>query len=217
MRPLGYVVIWVQVDGVQGYDKDQIAWVILDLSNFAARIPVILGTPTISHIINVMKEKEINALVMPWANARVAHLLSVSRMTAIKVGDGIAEESNSGDYDQVVFTQNVETIKAFSSCMVLVKAEKAYTRGHINVMAQALWTGDCSLPQGLTVQNMYTELRQGSKKAVMLVRTSTAYPQILRKKTPVARAVAATPVPKPPMEAQLQEGGMSPKILIPPN
>ena len=31
-------------------------------TNFAARVPAILGTPTISHIINVMKEKEINAL-----------------------------------------------------------------------------------------------------------------------------------------------------------
>ena len=46
-RLLGYVVIWVQVDGVQGYDEDQIALVILDFSNFAARVPVILGMPTI--------------------------------------------------------------------------------------------------------------------------------------------------------------------------
>ena len=48
MRPLGYIVIQVQVDRVQGYDKDQIALVIPDLSNFVAQIPVILGTPTIS-------------------------------------------------------------------------------------------------------------------------------------------------------------------------
>ena len=47
-RPLGYIIIQVQVDGVQGYDKDQIALVVLDLSNFAAQIPVILGTPTVS-------------------------------------------------------------------------------------------------------------------------------------------------------------------------
>ena len=46
----------------QGYDEEQIALVILDLSNFAARIPVILRTPTISCIINVMKEKEIKCL-----------------------------------------------------------------------------------------------------------------------------------------------------------
>ena len=65
------------MDGVQGYNEDQIALVVLDLSNFAERIPIILGTPTISCIINVMKEREIDTLVMPWANARVAHLLSV--------------------------------------------------------------------------------------------------------------------------------------------
>ena len=35
-RPLDYVVIRVQADGVQGYDEDQIALVIPDLSNFAA-------------------------------------------------------------------------------------------------------------------------------------------------------------------------------------
>ena len=38
MRPLGYVIIQVQVDRVQGYDEDQIALVILDLSNFVTRI-----------------------------------------------------------------------------------------------------------------------------------------------------------------------------------
>ena len=116
---------------------------------------------------------------MPWVNVRVAHLLSVHRMTAIKVGDGIVEESSSDNYDQVMFTQNVETIEAFSSCVVLVKAEKAYTGGCINVMAQALQTGECFLPQGLTIQNTYTELREGSKKAVMVVQNSTAYPQTL--------------------------------------
>ena len=36
MRLLGYVVIQVQVDSVQGYDEDQIALVIPDLSNFVA-------------------------------------------------------------------------------------------------------------------------------------------------------------------------------------
>ena len=36
MRPLGYIIIWIQVDGVQGYDEDQIALVIPDLSNFMA-------------------------------------------------------------------------------------------------------------------------------------------------------------------------------------
>ena len=46
-RPLGYVVIQVQADRVWGYNEDQIVLVILDFSNFATRVPVILGTPTI--------------------------------------------------------------------------------------------------------------------------------------------------------------------------
>ena len=62
---MGYIVIWVQVDGVQGYNEDQIALVILDLSDFAAWVPVILGTPMISHVMNVIKEKEIDALTTP--------------------------------------------------------------------------------------------------------------------------------------------------------
>ena len=50
-RPLGYIIIWVQVDGVQGYDKDQIPLVIPNLSNFAAQMPVILGTPTSAELL----------------------------------------------------------------------------------------------------------------------------------------------------------------------
>ena len=195
MRPLGYIIIQVQVDGVQGYDEDQIALVIPDLSNFVAQIPVILGTPIISCIVNVMKETEINALAMPCANARVAHLLSVHRMIAIKVGDSIVEESSSDAYNQVMFTQNVET----RSLLLLHGAG-------INIMTQALQTEDGSLLQGLTVQNTYTELSQGSKESVMVVRNSTAYPQTLQKKTPVARAVVVIQLPEPPMEAQLQKG-----------
>ena len=101
---------------------------------------------------------------MPWANARVAHLLSVHRMKTVEVGDGLKEEPDLDGYDQLMYTQNVETIEPFSSCIKLVKAGRAYTGECINVMVQALQTEDHSLPQGLTVQNTYTELRQGSKK-----------------------------------------------------
>ena len=163
-RPLGYIIIWVQVDGVQGYDKDQIALVIPDFSNFVAQIPVILGTPTISQVINMMKEAEVDALAMPWANARVVHVLLVHRMTTMEVGDGLKEEPDPNGYDQLMYIQNVETIEPFSSRIILVKVGRAYTGEHINVKVQALQTEDGSLPQGLTVQNTYTELRQGSKK-----------------------------------------------------
>ena len=60
------------MDGVQGYDEDQRVLVIPDLLNFAVIVPVILGTPTISCIMNVMKEREMDAFATPWVKAHVA-------------------------------------------------------------------------------------------------------------------------------------------------
>ena len=65
------------MEGVQGYDEDQIALVIPDMSDFVAWVPIILGTPMIGCIINVIKEKEIDVLAMPWVNAQVPYLLAV--------------------------------------------------------------------------------------------------------------------------------------------
>ena len=123
--------------GVQGYNEDQIALLVPDLLNFVAQVPIILGTPTISHVVNVMKEREIDALAMPQANTRVAHLLSVQRATA--------------------------TVEV--------------------------------------------------SQAVLVVRNSTAYPQTLKKKTPVAQAVAATMVPESPVMTNLPEGVEEPNSL----
>ena len=127
-------------------------------------------------------------------------------MVTVEVGDSLKEEPDQDGYDQLMYTQNMETIQPFSSHIVPVKVGRAYTGEHINVLVQALWTEDGSLPQGLTAQKTYTKLRQGSKKAVVVVRNSRAYLQTFLKKTPEARAIAALPVPKPPEEVQLQEG-----------
>ena len=146
------------MDGVQGYGEDQIALVVLDELKFAEQIPISLRAPTIRQIVNAMKEREIDALVTPWTNARVSHLLSVHRAAATVVDDQTSESANLNGYDEVVFTRNLETIEAFSSHAISMKVEKAYTGECINVMTPVLQTEDGSLPQGLTIQNVYTEL-----------------------------------------------------------
>ena len=179
-RLLGYIVIWVQVDGVQGYDKDQIALIILDFLNFAMRVPVILGTPTIGQVVNMMKEAEMDALATLWANARAAHLLAVRRMTPVEVGD---DQEGRHDTDQdgpLMYTQKVETLEPFSSHVIPMKTMEAYLGERLNVMVQALHVQDSTLPPGLTMQNMYTELKKGSKKAVVVVWNNTAYPHIYK-------------------------------------
>ena len=198
------MVIQAQVDGVQGYDEDQIALVIPDFSNFATRVPVILGTLTIGQVINIIKEAEMDALVMPWENVKAAHLLAVWRMTPMEVGNGQEEGYDTDDDNPLIYTQKAETLEPFSSHVIPVKTVKVYLGECIHVMVQALHTQDGALLPGLTIQNTYTEMRKGSKKVVVVVWNNTAYPQILQKKTPMARVVPTLPVPEPPESESLQ-------------
>ena len=147
-HPLGYVIVWVQVDGVQGYNKDQIALVVPDESKFVEWVSVILETPTIGCI---MKKREIDALVTPRVNARVAHLLSMHRAATTVLENQTSESANPNGYDEVVFTRIAETIEAFSSWVISVKVEKAYTGECINTMTQVLQMDNGTLPQGLTI------------------------------------------------------------------
>ena len=141
-----------------------------------------------------------DALAMPWANARAAHHLAVWRMAPVKV-----ESNHDGGYITIqdgfmMHTQKVETLEPFSSHVIPVKMTNAHVGEWLNVMVQALYDQDGTLPPGLTVQNTYTKLRKGSKKAVVVVQNHTAYPQTLRKKMPVARAVPVqllTETPEP--------------------
>ena len=218
---MGYIIIQVQVDGVQGYDKDQIALVIPDLSNFAAWVPMILGTPMISHIVNMIKEREIDALATPWVNTRVAYLLAVWWATAtVEDNKAAAGESDPSEYNEVVSTKDTKMIDAFSSHIISVKMRTVYTGMGLNVMIQAQCAGDGSLSQCLTIWNAYTEMLDGSKNVTIVVRNGTVYPQTLRKKTPVVTVVVATQVPEPTLQTSMIEaldeaqGIQTPKLTV---
>ena len=67
VEPVGFVMMNVKVPCVQGYDEDQIAIVMDDPG--MAKWPVILGTPTLYCIMEVIKESEIFKLAVPWASS----------------------------------------------------------------------------------------------------------------------------------------------------
>ena len=197
-RPLGYMVIWVQVDRVWGYDEDQIALIIPNFYHFVNRVPVILGTPTIGQVVNVMKEAEMDALAMPWVNARAAHLLAIWRMVPVEVEDDRKEGYETNQEGFIMHTGKVEILEPFSSHVIPIEMMEAYLGECLNVMVQSLHVHDGTLSPGLTVQNMYTELRKGSKKVVVIVQNHTAYPQMLQKKTPVVQMIPVQLVPGAP-------------------
>ena len=67
VEPVGYVMMNVKVPCVQGCDEDQIAIVMDDPG--MSEWPVILGTPTIYRVMEVIKESEISKLAVPWASS----------------------------------------------------------------------------------------------------------------------------------------------------
>ena len=70
-EPAGFTLMRVQIEGLPHYDSQQVIFVLDDLSGFSARIPVILGTPTITRVIQTMKEMEIYEAPTEWQAARV--------------------------------------------------------------------------------------------------------------------------------------------------
>ena len=74
--PLGYIITRAQVEGISSYNEDQVALVIPDSTGFGSWVLVTLGTPTINRIINVIKEKDINELLVSLSGLRIAQLLA---------------------------------------------------------------------------------------------------------------------------------------------
>ena len=174
---IGYVIIQVQVDGVEDYNEDQLALIVLDLSNFVAQVPMILWTPTIGCIMNVIKESEIDTLVTPWANAHVAYLLVVWQVTTMLESNKDATRVlDPTKYNEVVTTKGCKMIDTFSSKIKHAQMKTAFTSVRLNVMTHTLHAGEGPLPQGLMIQNTYMEMCNGSKNVAIVGRNSMAYP-----------------------------------------
>ena len=106
---LRFVILHMQVWGVTGYDEDAVFLVMLDESNFGQRVPLVVGTCTISRLINVIHESEIDSLATPWSTTRVAGLLSCWLDTVVPTPEGeeTPDEGASGGSPEVSINELV--------------------------------------------------------------------------------------------------------------
>ena len=70
MEPLGYVMLRVQILYVPSYNKDQVAMVVSEDSNFLRKCQVVLRTPTINRAIQAMKESEMENAPKAWQSTQ---------------------------------------------------------------------------------------------------------------------------------------------------
>ena len=61
----------------------------------------------------MMREAEMDALAMPWTNARAAHMLAVQRMMPVEVGSGQEEGYDTDKESPLMCTQKARNIGTF--------------------------------------------------------------------------------------------------------
>ena len=187
------------MEGVWGYDEDQVALVIPDPTmTLVSWVPVILGTLTINWIINVIKESEIDELSVSLNGLRISHLLACHQAElSVASETAINQTMPPTDLSETVKMIKKEGINAFSSKIIYAWPKTMCLSSNMYVMMQALEEGNGShLPHGLSILNTYTEMTTGSKWVAVIVKNLTTALITMAKGVKIAQVIAANAIPQ---------------------
>ena len=186
----------VKVPCVQGYDEHQIAIVMDDPG--MKEWPVILGTPTLYRVLEVIKESEISKLAVPWASLRVSWLMKdvQAKLSQVVVNDIANKPIAPLHVDEVVRVTSKCTVPPFGHKAIHGKVNLVLHGYKMNVMTHGLEKRSPSLPLGIDVQTAYATLADGSNRVTVVLRNNTQDWLEVKKGVPIARMVAANEVPK---------------------
>ena len=220
-KPLGYVMIRVQIPHAPSYDEDQVALILEDPSLFSRRCPVILGTPTIFRAVQAMKESKMHNLKLAWQHVKpgyeFTHFMMNPDNAPAKEDQSFPTNTrkNPVDLDEKLLLKKKQVLLPFSNTMVHCKTQKTQMQRYkLHVMTHALYPEDkSSLPNGVYVLKTYTELKDGSHNVSVILRNLTSKTIHLAPGRCVARVAASNEVPKavpsPELAKELDE--MQPK------
>ena len=194
--PEGFVMMNVKVPCVKGYNEDQIA-IIMDDPGMKDCL-VILGTPTIFRVMEVIKESEISKLAIPWASSRVSWLMRGvhAQMSQLTVDDVANKSVAPLSVDEVVQVSHKCKIPPFGHKVIHGSVGLVLQGYRMNVMTHGLEKRLPLLPLGVDVPSTYAMLAVGSNRVTVVLRNNTQDWLEIGKSTPVARMVAANQVPQ---------------------
>ena len=131
VEPVGFVMMNVKVPYVQGYDEDQLA-IVMDDPGMSEWL-VILGTPTIYWVMEVIKESEISKLAVPWAMRDVP-----ARFGQAVLNDVANKPISSLNVDEVVRVASKCTVPPFGHKAIHGKVNLVLHGYKMNVMNHGL-------------------------------------------------------------------------------
>ena len=186
----------IKVPCVQGYDEDQIAIVMDDPG--MTEWPVILGTPTLYRIMEVIKESEISKLAVPWASSQVSWLMRdvQAKPGQVVVNDVANKPIAPFHVDEVVRVTSKCTIPPFGHKAIHGKVNLVLHGYKMNVMTHGLEKQSPSLPLGIDVQTVYATLADGSNRVTVVLRNNTQDWLEVKKGMPITQMEATNEVPK---------------------
>ena len=196
IKPEGFVIMNVRVPCVRGYNEDQITIVLEDPEMKDCR--VVLGTPTLFRVMEVIKESEISELAMPWANSRLSWLMRGvhAKMSRLQVKDVANKPIAPLSVDEVVRVTSKCMVPPFGHKVIHGRVGLVLQGYKMNVMTHGLEKRSPLLPLGLEVQSAYATLATGSSRVPVVLRNNTKDWLEIKKGTPIARMVAANLVPR---------------------
>ena len=196
VEPVGFVMMNVKVPCVQGYDEDQIA-IVMDDPDMSV-CPVILGTPTIYRVMEVIKESEISKLAVPWASSQVSCLMRdvQARLGQVVMNDVANKPISPLNIDEVVRVVSKCTVPPFGHKAIHGKVNLVLHGYKMNMMTHGLEKRLPSLPLGIDVQTVYATLADGSNRVTVVLRNNTRDWLEIKKGIPITRMVAANEIPK---------------------
>ena len=195
-RPIGYVIMSMQIDGISSYNEDQVALMAHSSTKFTHYVPIILGTPTTDRAIRALKESEIDRLATLWACVGKSTLLwaPTTRVAAIRA-DVTMKPIDVTGYEELVHLLMVEVVKLFKMLVVKARTRITFTAGCLHCSTLAMDSKDGTLPPGLIVTGAYTVLKRGSKTVPVILHNTMGSPIILKKGQKVAQVQATNEVP----------------------
>ena len=173
VEPIGFVMMNVKVPCVQGYNKDQIA-IVMDGPGMT-EWPVILGTPTLYRVMEVIKESEISKLAVPWTSSRVSWLMIdiQAKLGQVVMNDVANKPIAPLNVDEVVRVTSKCTVPPFGHKAIHGKVNLNLHGYKMNVMTHGLEKRSPSLLLGINVQTVYCTLADGSNRVTVVLRNNT--------------------------------------------
>ena len=158
--------------------------------------PVLLGTPTIYHVMPVIKESEINQLAFPWATSWLFWMFhSVTATIATPLTDVANKTLCPTDLNEIVRTSGKVQVPPFGHKIIHGKAGLILQGYNMNVMTHGLEKRLPQLPLGIEVLYSYATLMTGSDCIVVSLQNTTDDWVFIDKHVPIVRMEAANLLP----------------------